>query len=191
MKEETTTQHDQPAPEPMPAKKGGKVWMVLTIILALALIGMGIYGYIKFKDLNNQITAQQTEISNLQNTKKTLEDAASAAATAATNAAAKAVGNAISSQTDKDMIEAAIKADCAQQNAAKTEVGPTDKTFNIKSISGNYAQASFLCTGANEGPETILVKSNGNWVIVAKGIGEFVPAKVRAEYNIPSTLPKF
>ena len=191
MKEEKKPEVKQSEVAPVPKKDTAKmVWMIIAIIAIIALIGSIAFGYMSMKNLNKKISDQQAQINDLQNTKKTLEDAASAAATAATNAAAKAVGNAISGQTDTTMIESAIKADCAQQNAAKSEVGPTIKTFTVKSVNGNYAQASFQCNGASSGTEAILVKSSGNWVIVAKGSGDFVPDKVRTEYNIPSSLPK-
>ena len=58
--------------------KSKKVWIVLTIILALALVGMGAYGYMQITKLNKDIKDKDAAISDLQNKKKTLEDAAAA-----------------------------------------------------------------------------------------------------------------
>lgn len=92
---EDTPQTTSPALEPIPAKGSSKVWMIATIVLAIALVGLAIYGYMKIKNLNNEITGQKTEIANLQNTKKTLQDTASSAATAA----AKVISDSSSSRT--------------------------------------------------------------------------------------------
>lgn len=64
--------------------KSKTVWIVLTIVLLLALIGLGVYGYMRITKLNKLVSDQQATINDLQNKKKTLEDAAAAAATAAT-----------------------------------------------------------------------------------------------------------
>ena len=64
--------------------KSKAVWIVLTIVLLLALIGLGAYGYMRITKLNKSVSDQQATINDLQNKKKTLEDAAAAAATAVT-----------------------------------------------------------------------------------------------------------
>ena len=61
--------------------KSKAVWIVLTIVLLLALIGLGAYGYMRITKLNKSVSDQQATINDLQNKKKTLEDAAAAAAT--------------------------------------------------------------------------------------------------------------
>lgn len=68
--------------------KSKKVWIVLFVITLLALIGLGVYGYTKVQSDNKKINDQQAQIDDLQNKKKTLEDAAAAAATAVTKAVA-------------------------------------------------------------------------------------------------------
>ena len=62
--------------------KSKKVWIILFVITLLALIGLGVYGYIRLKNDNNKIKSQQAQIDDLTNKKKTLEDAAAKAATA-------------------------------------------------------------------------------------------------------------
>lgn len=64
--------------------KSKKVWIVLFAITLIALIGLGVFGYIKLKNDNKKIKDQQAQIDDLSNKKKTLEDAAAAAATAVT-----------------------------------------------------------------------------------------------------------
>ncbi len=81
----TTTEHSMSLPK---RDKSKKVWIILFVITFIALIGMGIYGYIRIKNDNNKIKDQQAQISELQNKKKTLEEAAAAAATAVTKAVA-------------------------------------------------------------------------------------------------------
>ena len=70
--------------------KSKKVWIIISIVLALALIGIGIYGYIKMKDYNKQINDLKAQVVTLQDGKKALEDAASAAAAAAAKVVVKA-----------------------------------------------------------------------------------------------------
>jgi len=62
--------------------KSKKVWVILFVITLLALIGLGVYGYIKVQNDNKKIKDQQAQIDDLTNKKKTLEDAAAKAATA-------------------------------------------------------------------------------------------------------------
>jgi len=69
----------------LPKKDKSKtVWIVISIILLLALIGLGVYGYMQINKLNKSEKEKDATISDLQNKKKTLEDAAAAAATAVT-----------------------------------------------------------------------------------------------------------
>jgi len=69
----------------LPKKDKSKtVWIVISIILLLALIGLGVYGYMQINKLNKANKDKDATISDLQNKKKTLEDAAAAAATAVT-----------------------------------------------------------------------------------------------------------
>ncbi len=70
--------------------KSPKVWIIITILLVLLLVAISIYSYMTIKNLNKKVTDQQAQITELQNKKKTLEDAAGAAATATTNAVASA-----------------------------------------------------------------------------------------------------
>ncbi len=62
--------------------KSKKVWVILFVITLLALIGLGVYGYIKVQNDNKKIKDQQAQIDDLTNKKKTLEDAAAKASTA-------------------------------------------------------------------------------------------------------------
>ena len=60
--------------------KSKKVWIIISIVLALALVGAGVYGYLKMEDYNKQINDLKAQVTTLQDGKKALEDAASAAA---------------------------------------------------------------------------------------------------------------
>ncbi len=71
--------------------KSSKLWIILAVILSFALVAVSIYSYMNIKNLNKKVTDQQAQITELQNKKKTLEDAAAAAASAATTAATNAL----------------------------------------------------------------------------------------------------
>lgn len=99
MKEQNQNTH-QPQHHPsadhiqLPKRDRAKtVWMIVAIVAIAALIGLGVFGYYKIKNLNKQLQDQQAQINDLSNTKKTLEDAASAAAKSAVNATANAITN--------------------------------------------------------------------------------------------------
>lgn len=64
--------------------KSTMLWVIISIILLVALIGLGVYGYMQINKLNKQAKDQNATIAELQNKKKTLEDAVSAAAKAVT-----------------------------------------------------------------------------------------------------------
>jgi hypothetical protein len=72
----------------LPKRDKSKVaWIVISVILFLALAGLGAYGYMQINKLNKSISDKDATINDLQNKKKTLEDAAAAAAKAVVTAA--------------------------------------------------------------------------------------------------------
>lgn len=123
MKEKDTTakNHDHTTVQPVPSSKNNtgdsknnsKPWMIVAIIAIVCLIGLSIYGYINMKNTNKKLADQQAQITDLQNKKKTLEDAAAAAASAATAAAGNAIKSAVTNtDTDKNQILASSKSFC-------------------------------------------------------------------------------
>lgn len=103
-----------PASEPIidQKPKTSKTWMivaVIAIVVAVLLTSLSIYGYMKIKNLDKQVKDQQAQISDLQNKKKTLEDAAAAAASAATSAAANAVASAAANSNFIEIKELGFK----------------------------------------------------------------------------------
>ena len=71
----------------LPKKDKSKTaWIVIAVILLLALVGLGAYGYMQITNLNKAIKDKDATITDLQNKKKILEAAATAAATAVTQA---------------------------------------------------------------------------------------------------------
>lgn len=174
-----------------------KAWMIIAIIALVALIGLGVYGYTKIKDLNKKISDQQAQIDELNNKKKTLEDAAAAAAKAATDAAAKAVTNATAG-SDEDQVIAAAK------NRCEAEVDPSTgkaRVFALGTIGSSgkkvayasnktFAEVNAGCTNTagqeGSGSAYILKKVNGSWVVVTVGQGED-PAMTKL-YGIPSNF---
>jgi hypothetical protein len=172
--------------------KSNKSWMIVAITFVLISIGLGSYGFITIRNLNNKINSLNSQVSDLQNKKKTLEDAAAAAASAAVKATVAV--NTTTSKTDQDKIVSALRSQCSEKYVNSengSTIGADLQVYNIKSINGNYAQASYVCKGANEGPEVILVKTNDNWNVVASGIGPFVEDAVRNLYSIPANLPQY
>jgi hypothetical protein len=94
----------EPKPKPSPDtepttiiakthKKNNPVWIVVAVVAIVALIALGIYSYLKIKSLNKKVSDQQGQITELQNSKQTLEDAAKAAAASAANAAVSALNS--------------------------------------------------------------------------------------------------
>lgn len=167
--------------QPPPDKKSGKVWIVISILLLLALVGLVVYGYLNMQSQNSKVSSLNSKITDLEGQKKALEDAAA-------KAAADAAKKGTSTTTDQDRILAAIRSQCAENYTTETAVGPDVQEYKIDTISGNYAKASYLCKGGNEGPSVILVKQNDNWNVVASGIGEIVQPAVRQLYSIPASF---
>ncbi len=83
------TQQDITTDRPI-KKSNSKVWMIVLAVLFVILIAVSTYGFMSVQKLNKQLKDQQTQINELQDKKKTLEDAASAAAAAAVKTAASA-----------------------------------------------------------------------------------------------------
>lgn len=83
-------QHNEPVTNKMFDKNSGnKTWKttaIVAIVVALLLSAVGVFGYLQIKKLNKQVQDQKAQITELSDTKKTLEDAATAAASAVTNA---------------------------------------------------------------------------------------------------------
>jgi len=181
MKHEAMPEHN----DPMPKKDAGKmIWMIVAIVAILALIGSIGYGYMSMKNLNKKISDQQAQINNLSNTKKTLEDAASAAATAATDAAAKAVGNAISNQTDNQQIQTVTK------NTIEAQVTQQGKitSVTVTKTEGNFAAANYTSssTDLSSSGQAFLKKVNGQWVVILPGVQAVPSASEGKLYGLPT-----
>lgn len=86
--------HNEPVTNKMFDKNSGnKTWKttaIVFIVLVVLLSAVGVYGYLQIKKLNKQLQDQKAQITELSDTKKTLEDAASAAASAAAKVVVKA-----------------------------------------------------------------------------------------------------
>jgi len=157
--------------------KSKKVWVILFVITLLALIGLGVYGYIKVQNDNKKIKDQQAQIDDLTNKKKTLEDAAVATARSLVNTAVK---------SDSDLVNTATI------NYLEAQVGAkNNQTFKIEDIEINSSKTfatvsiGFLQNGQRTtGIAVILKKVNGTWVPIFDG-QQTLPEDV-AKYGIPS-----
>jgi len=170
----TSSEHSMSLPK---KDKSKKVWIVLFVITLLALIGLGVYGYTKVQSDNKKIKDQQAQIEDLQNNKKTLEDAA---------AAAKAALNTATNKSDNDLINTATI------NYLEAVVGAkNNQTFKIEDIninsSKNFATVSIgvLQNGQRTtGYAVVLKKVNGSWVPILQG-QQTLPEDV-TKYGIPN-----
>jgi len=158
--------------------KSKKVWIALFVITLLAFIGLGVYGYTKVQSDNKKIKDQQAQIDDLQNTKKTLEDAAAAAA--------KAAVNTVTNKTDNDLINTATT------NYLESAIGAkNNQTFKIETVKINTAK-TFATVGVGvldngqrtSGFNVILKKVNNSWVVISEG-QQSVPEEV-TKYGIPN-----
>lgn len=63
--------------------KSKKVWIILFVITFIALVGLAILGYMKLQESDKKIKDQQAQIDDLENKKKSLEEAAAKAVSSA------------------------------------------------------------------------------------------------------------
>lgn len=162
------------------SQKSSKAWMIIAFVAILALVVSLVFGYMQIKKLNDEITSQKAQISDLQNTKKTLEDAAKAAATAVTKT--------VTTPTDSEAIKTAAI------NYQEAMVGQKNgQTFTIEAVTINKTNSNFATAGVqgltNGKPDTggasmVLKKVNGNWVVVFAG--QNADAEVNKMFGIPT-----
>jgi|GEM_PF-1126207 len=104
---------NEPVTDKMFGKKNSvkslKAFAITCTIITILLLGTIIYGYLRVSKLNNQLQDQKIQITELSDSKKSLEDAASAAASAATTAAANAVSNAVANAGFVEVTELGFK----------------------------------------------------------------------------------
>ncbi len=176
--------------------KSKKVWVILFVITLLALIGLGVYGYIKVQNDNKKIKDQQAQISEMQSSSKILEDKIKALEVA--SGEASNTDATTKKSVDEEKIAAALKAECASNANENSEVsnnGVIDfediKSYKIDIISGNFAEAAYVCgQGQGGGPSVILAKVSDNWNVIGFGLGPIINNDVRKLYGVPSNLPR-
>lgn len=160
-------------------KRSVNAWMIVAIIFILISIGLGVYGFITIRNQNNKINILNSQVADLQNTKKTLEDAAAAVATAAT----KAVTSSSQSPSDAAKIAAInwLEAETGEKNG---------QTFIVKTIKvskdGNFASVEILPPNSNTGNTYVILKKvNGSWVAIGESL-QYLPEW--AKYGVPQTI---
>jgi len=116
------------------------VWIVVAIIAIAALIGLAAFGYVKVKNLNKQISDQQAQINELNNTKKTLEDAAKSAASGVANAVLENKGT-------RNIPELGVKYTVSSDNANTTYAFQTVGEESSKAI--GLSTTDLMSTNAN------------------------------------------
>ena len=158
-------------------KKSVNVWMIVAIVLILITIGLGVYGFINIRNQNNKINNLNSQVADLTNKKRTLEDAAAAAAKAVVSSATK---------TDNELVNTATI------NYLEAQVGvKNNQTFKIENVKINSAKTfATVSIGVLEngqrtsGYSVILKKVNGVWVPILAG-QQSLPEDVTL-YGIPN-----
>ncbi len=187
MNEQNQHPHQSPTDHiQLPKRDRAKtVWIVVAVIAIAALIGLAVFGYVKVKNLNKQISDQQAQITELNNKKKTLEDAASAAASAAAKSAVNTAINAVTSSTsDQDKIKLAISDYCAAQS--KTVIVRTGAMINFSSDKKAATVSKVVCNSGDEGAFT-LKKGNNDWIVLQ--FGQSQPDTLTSQFGLPNTYP--
>ncbi len=159
-------------------KKSVNVWMIVAIIFILISIGLGVYGFITIRNQNNKINSLNSQVSDLQNKKKTLEDAAAAAA--------KAVVSSANTKSDSDLINSSVV-----NYLEAAEGSKNNQTFKVESVKINTAK-TFASVGVGvlengqrtSGFNVVLKKVNGSWIVISQG-QQSVPEDV-TKYGIPN-----
>ena len=186
MKEKETMHHESSNTINLPRRDQAKmVWMIIAIILMIALIGLGVYGYMQMQKTNQKIIEQQAQIDDLENKRKALEDAAAAAAKAATDAAAKAVSGAVTT-SDADQVSQLAK---NQSEASVGVVVGTNVKHGAPTFSNDKKFAKLTTNGivnGQSGPGAVMYfkKVNNSWVYLDT-IQNMTP-EFQERYGIPA-----
>lgn len=165
-------------------QKSNKVWMIVVIVAIIALVGLGIYSFITIRKLNKQISDQKSQITQL-NSQIPDKDKKISELESQINSL-KTPQTSSTTQTDEQKIIQVLKNQCEAYKGGRAELAK----YSIKAIKGNFAQASYICVGAQDGPIAILKRAGNAWWIVAQGLGEnLVTQEQRLQYGIPSEFP--
>ncbi|GDX62563.1 hypothetical protein LBMAG34_0970 [Candidatus Saccharibacteria bacterium] len=155
-------------------KKSVNVWMIVAIIFILIIIGLGVYGFITIRNQNNKINSLNSQVSDLQNTKKTLEDAVAAAAKDVAQSTVSTQGT-----TDEALI-----AQAKNRILTQTDVKTVNATITEKK--GDFAKISYNINSQNNASSMVFKKVNGTWQFIYAG--QLNPCTdLIAIYGVPET----
>lgn len=140
-------------------KRSVNAWMIVAIIFILASIGLGVYGFITIRNQNNKINSLNSQVADLQNTKKTLEDAVAAAAKSATS---QNVNNTLGT-SDEALIAQA-------KNKILARIGNKVANVTIVDRNGDFARVAYSASDQpGRGSSMTFKKVNGTWQFIYEG----------------------
>ncbi len=155
---------------PPPPQKSSKVWIVLTIILAISLIAVSAFGYYKWQqyraltgNLGARINALETQVAALQ-----------------------------ASQSDKIVVTNQAKANCESQKGFTFIIGTVGTTKEKVELSSDNNSARLVAscqTGTTAVPGSsktyVFKKSNGAWSLVITTASPITKADGE-KYSLPA-----
>lgn len=164
-----------------PAQKSSKIWIVFTIILAIALIAVSVFGYYKWQQYRTLTGNLGAQINALQNQVASLDKQLAAAKLnqkTSTNT---------TSTTDEQQIKTAVI------NYTEGYVGAKNgQTFQIEDITINKSNPNFATVGVGDvvngqrtsGYAVILKKVNNTWIVIYTG--QNLDPEIAKRFGIPA-----
>lgn len=160
------------------AKSGStkNILIAAVVILAIGIISLGAYGYTKIQSDNKKINSLNSQISDLQNTKKNLETAAVEAAKAA---ATQVVSKVMTTTSDVDQVNTLAK------NQVEAEVGAVVGK-NVTLSSATICTDKQFATAKRNSESMAFKKVNGTWVYIF-GYQNITP-ELTEKWGLPSSF---
>lgn len=154
-----------------PLQKTSKIWIVFTIILAIALIAVSVFGYYKWQQYRTLTGNLGARINALEN-----------------QVAAQQVA-----QSDKIVVTNQAKANCESQKGFTFIIGTVGTTKEKVELSGDSNSARLVAscqTGTTAVPGSsktyVFKKSNGAWSLVITTASPITKAEGE-KYSLPTT----
>ncbi len=165
----------QPPVQEAPKPKKSKTPLVLTLLLLLALVAAGTFGWMWFQQ-SGRVDNLETDLSKARNDVSRLETAA--------KAEDSLDDSAVTPDTEDSDSEAIIKAALAHAQAPKESTAVSYKT-EIMYNKGGFARVSV--SAGESGFAQILKKVNDEWVVIVEGQNEPTSDDVKT-YGIPQAV---
>ena len=151
------------------------ILIATVVILAAGIISLGVYGYTKIKSDNKKINDLNSQVADLQNTKKNLETAAIEAA----KAAATQVVSKVTTPSDVDQVNTLAK------NQVEAEVGAVVGK-NVTLSTATICTDKQFATAKRNSESMAFKKVNGAWVYIF-GYQQIAP-ELTEKWGLPSSF---